>query len=93
MPVAMIRALSIGILSAAALIACSTTPSHPSSRTAAAISPASCSAAGAEAMRPGLNACTAEVHTYSGKEIRQTGKTDVAHALQMLDPSVTVIAH
>jgi hypothetical protein len=28
--------------------------------------------------------------TYSGRQLRETGRTDAAHALGMLDPDVTV---
>jgi hypothetical protein len=38
----------------------------------------------------GMMGCTSEVRSYSSKDLRQTGRTDTAHALQMLDPSVTV---
>jgi hypothetical protein len=86
----MIRALIIGILSAGALAACSTTPSHPPSRTASSISPGGCSTAQGKAAPMGMAGCTSEVRSYSSKDLRQTGRTDTAHALQMLDPSVTV---
>ena len=87
----MIRALIIGILSAGALGACSTTPSRPASHhTAAAIPPGWCSTADGKALRPGAPGCDLLTRTYSGKQLQQTGRTDVAHALQMLDPSITV---
>ena len=86
-PKAMIRALIIGILSAAALAACATTPSH---RTAAAIPPGWCATADGTALRPGSPDCNSLTKTYSGEQLRQTGFTDVGHALQMLDPDVTV---
>lgn len=31
--------------------------------------------------------------SYSAKDIQRTGATDIGHALQMLDPSVTVHGH
>ena len=31
--------------------------------------------------------------SYSARDIRRTGATDIGHALQMLDPSVTVHGH
>jgi hypothetical protein len=86
----MIRALIIGILSAGALGACSTTPSHPTSRTAAVIPPGSCSRADGKVLPPGTSGCTSITRVYSGEQLRQTGMTDAAHALQMLDPAVTV---
>jgi hypothetical protein len=86
----MMRTLIIGILSAAALGACSTTPSHPASRTAALIPQGWCSTADGKALRPGSRNCDLLTRTYSGAQLQQTGRTDVAHALQMLDPSITV---
>lgn len=86
----MIRTLIIGILSVAALAACSTTPSHPASRTAAAIPPGWCSTADGKALRPGSPGCDSLNRTYSGEQLQRTGYTNVGRALQMLDPSVTV---
>jgi hypothetical protein len=86
----MMRTLIIGILSAAALGACSTTPSHRASRTAALIPQGWCSTADGKALRPGSRNCDLLTRTYSGAQLQQTGRTDVAHALQMLDPSITV---
>ena len=42
---------------------------------------------------PGPNECAtaaSPVRSYSSEEIDRTGATDAAHALQLLDPSVTV---
>jgi hypothetical protein len=86
----MIRILIIGILSAGALGACTTTPSHPASRTAAAIPPGWCSTADGKALRPGSIGCDLLTRSYSGEQLLRTGRTDAAHALQMLDPSITV---
>lgn len=37
------------------------------------------------------NQCSASpVRTYSQEDVQRTGQTDVANALQMLDPSITV---
>jgi hypothetical protein len=82
--------LIIGILSAGALAACSTTPSHPAVHTAAAIPAGWCSKADGTPLKPGSPGCNSLSKTYSGEQLRQTGFTDVAHALQMLDPDVTV---
>ena len=84
----MIRALIIGILSAGAVAACSTTPSQPASRTASTLSPGRCITADGKAIPPG--GCTSETRSYSNEQLQETGKTDAAHALQMLDPAVTV---
>ena len=89
----MIRAFIIGILSAAALAACSTTPSHPASHTASAIPQGWCSTADGKAVRPGSSQCNSVTRTYSGEQLRQTGMTDAGHALQMLDPSIAVRGH
>ncbi|HEX5458818.1 MAG TPA: hypothetical protein VFX20_02520 [Steroidobacteraceae bacterium] len=86
----MMRALIIGILSAGALAACSTTPSRPVSHTAAAIPQGWCSTADGKALRPGSSQCNSLNRSYSGEQLRRTGMTDAAHALQMLDPSITV---
>lgn len=83
------RLLIIGILSAAALAGCATTPSHTSSRTASAIPPGWCSTADGKALRPGSSGCNSLTRIYSGEQMRATGMTDAAHALQMLDPSIT----
>ena len=88
----MIRALIIGILSAGALAACSTTPSHPV-HTASAIPQGWCSTSDGKVQRPGSSHCNAVTRSYSGEQLRQTGMTDAGHALQMLDPSVTVHGH
>jgi hypothetical protein len=89
----MIRALVIGILSAAALAACSTTPSHHAARSASAIPPGWCAKADGTALRPGSPGCDSLTKTYSGEQLRRTGFTDAAHALQMLDPDITVHGH
>jgi hypothetical protein len=89
----MIRAFIIGIVSAGALAACTTTPSHPVSHTAAVVPQGWCSTADGKAVRPGSSQCNSVVRSYSGEQLRQTGMTDAGHALQMLDPSVTVHGH
>lgn len=86
----MIRALIIGILSAGALTACAATPSHLAGRNgSSAAPPAACAAADGKA-QPGSSACFFPTRTYTGRQLRQTGRTDAAHALGMLDPSITV---
>ena len=88
----MIRALIIGILSVGALAACAATPSHPA-RTASAIAPGWCSTADGKALRPGSSRCNSMTRTFSGKQLRDTGMTNAALALQMLDPSITATGH
>jgi hypothetical protein len=84
------RTLIIGILSAGAVAACSTTPSHPAVHTAAAVPAGWCARADDTPLQPGSPGCNSVNKTYSGEQLRQTGFTDVAHALQMLDPEVTI---
>jgi hypothetical protein len=86
----MYRSLIIGILSAGALAACSTTPSQPAVHTASAIPPGWCGKADGLAVKPGAPGCTSLTKTYSGQQLQQTGFTDLGHALQMLDPDVQV---
>ncbi len=87
------RALIIGILSVGALAACATTPSHPAVKTAAAVPAGWCAKADGTPIRPGSPGCNSMTKTYSGEQLQQTGFTDVAHALQMLDPDVQVRGH
>jgi hypothetical protein len=89
----MVRALIIGILSVGALAACSTTASHPAARIASAIPPGWCAQADGTPLKPGSPGCNSLTKTYSGDQLRQTGFTDVGHALQMLDPDVQVRGH
>jgi len=89
----MIRPLIIGILSVGALAACSTAPSRPAARTASVIPPGWCAKADGTPLKPGSPGCNSVSKTYSGEQLRQTGFTDVGHALQMLDPDVTVHGH
>ncbi len=87
------RLLIIGILSAGALTlslaACSTIPSRTPSRTASTVPPGWCSTADGKALRPGSSGCNSLTRTYSGEQMRATGMTNAARALQMLDPSIT----
>ncbi|MHB1872219.1 MAG: hypothetical protein ACYCT1_15385 [Steroidobacteraceae bacterium] len=77
------RSLLIAIGSVIALSGCSSLPA-PAARTATA---AACSP---RARQTGSEACQPFVRTYSGRQLRQTGQTNPAKALQMLDPSVSV---
>jgi hypothetical protein len=77
------RSLLIAIGSVIALSGCSSLPA-PAARTATA---AACSQ---RARQTGSEPCQPFVRTYSGRQLRQTGQTNPAKALQMLDPSVSV---
>jgi hypothetical protein len=70
----------------ATLTACATTtPTTPTARTAAVQCPHDSTASRIP------NQCSASpVRTYSQEDVQRTGQTDVADALQMLDPSITV---
>ncbi len=87
---AVIKTLIVGILGVGALAACAATPPHHAVSVASAIPPGWCSTVGGKPLRPGSSDCDALTRAYSGKQLRQTGMTDAAHALEMLDPSVTV---
>ena len=89
----MLKSLILGILSAGALCACAALPSHPAIHTAAAVPPGWCSTADGKAIRPGSSRCNSLTRVYSGEQMRATGMTDAAHALQMLDPSITAVGH
>ena len=87
----MMRSLLIGLLGAAVLAACATTPgARASHATAASVPPGWCSTASGKPLRPGSSGCDSLTRTYSGEQLRRTGMTDAAHALGMLDPEVTV---
>jgi len=65
------------------LAACASTT--PTARTAAA----DCGRNSTASRIP--NQCSpSPVRTYSQEDVQRTGQTDVANALQMLDPSITV---
>jgi hypothetical protein len=59
-------------------------------KTAAAIPVGWCAKADGTPIRPGSPDCNSVTKTYSGEQLRQTGFTDLGHALQMLDPDVQV---
>lgn len=86
----MIRELATGIFSTLVLAACATSPSHPAGRTASAVPPPGCSTVESRASGAAASGCYSPTRVYSGKQLQATGKTDVGHALQLLDPSITV---
>lgn len=73
-----------------ALAACASTPGTP---TAAKTDLAKNAAANknciTSASRIPQNNCSAPGHTYTQDDIDRTGQTNVAQALQMLDPSIS----
>jgi len=75
---------------AALLTACSTTGGQPpaTARTAVAACPPNITASRIQSR---TNECSASpVRTYSQDDVQRTGQPDVANALQMLDPSISV---
>lgn len=84
---AMIRSILIVIGTAFALAACSSLPApRPHSRLAA--TPAGC-VRSADSLMPSKSPCMTFGSTYSQRQIRQTGHTNLARALQSLDPDIT----
>lgn len=81
----MIRSLLIVIGSAIALAGCSSLPARPGPQSAAALS---CPHHRSGPLRS--RACRPFTRTYSQQQLHQTGQTNLAQALQMLDPSVSV---
>jgi uncharacterized lipoprotein YmbA len=65
------------------LAACASTT--PTTRTAAAGCPGNSTAS-----RIPKQCSASPVRTYSQEDVERTGQTDVANALQMLDPSISV---
>jgi hypothetical protein len=88
----MIKSLLICAVASASVIACSTAgPPRSENRTAATAPTQPCvpETASRLPMRPGV--CTsAPGRSYSNQDLDRTGQIDVADALQMLDPSITV---
>lgn len=86
----MIRSILIVIGSAFALAACSSLPApRPHSRLAAT-TPAGC-VRSADSLIPSKSPCMTPGSSYSQRQIRQTGHTNLARALQSLDPDVTAV--
>ncbi len=77
------RSFLIAIGSVIALSGCSSLPASAARTATAACSP--------QARPTGSAACQQPfARTYSGRQLRQTGQTNPAKALQMLDPAVSV---
>ena len=83
----MFKTLLICAVVSASLIACSTTAPPRTAATATA-QPCSADTGSRITLRPG-QCSTTPVRTYSNKDIERTGQTDLADALQMLDPSIS----
>ena len=72
------------------LAACSSLPAQRPHRLAA--TPAGC-VRGANSLGPSKGPCTSLGRSYSRRQIRQTGYTDLARALESLDPAITAVGH
>jgi hypothetical protein len=88
----MFKIMLIGVIVATGSVACASTPT-PRTQTAAAANSGEvrpdCIKTGSRiAAKPG-ECSAAPGRSYSQDDILRTGQTDVAHALQQLDPSIT----
>lgn len=86
----MIRSSLIVLGSVFALAACSSLPAPRPNRLAA--TPAGC-VHGADSLGSSKGPCAIFGRSYSRRQIRQTGYTDLARALQSLDPAITAVGH
>jgi hypothetical protein len=88
----MIKSLLICAVASASVIACSTAgPPRSENRTAAATPTQPCVPETASRLPMRTGVCSsAPGRSYSNEDLERTGHTDVADALQMLDPSITV---
>ena len=73
---------------AIALAGCASVPASQAPRRLAAV-PATC-LHGASSIAP-RNFCTTNSRAYTGRQLRETGYTNVAQALQALDPAITAV--
>jgi len=83
----MFKTLVICAVVSASVAGCSTTSTRPATPTAAVACPQNSSASRLP-QRPGTCSSTPG-RTYSNEDIQRTGQTDVASALQLLDPSIS----
>ena len=78
--------IAIGFAFLVTLAACSSTGSRPQTAVAQNVG---CTTPSASRI-PDDNRCVSSGASYSGEDIRRTGKTNAGEALQILDPSITV---
>jgi hypothetical protein len=88
----MLRTLLICAVVSASALGCSGAPQpRPDASAAAAATARPCALPTASRLPAKPDECSATPgRTYSDTEVQQTGQTNVADALRMLDPSVTV---
>jgi hypothetical protein len=86
----MLRILLICAVVSASAMGCSSTPqARPDAPAAAMTRPCALGSASRIPARP--DQCSPSPgRTYSQEDVQRTGQTNVADALQMLDPSITV---
>jgi hypothetical protein len=84
----MYKSLLPGACVLALLAGCATAPRNPAPVKAAnANATLNCPATGS---RVAVGTCGMAGRSYSGEQLERTGATDPAHALSLLDPSITV---
>jgi hypothetical protein len=90
---AMFNKVLIGACLILCVAGCASSPSAPSAAKAAADAgspPVGCVPHTATRIPPSARECGAFGRVWNEDDIKNTGATDVAHALRLLDPSVTV---
>jgi hypothetical protein len=91
----MLKKLLLGLGLTLGLVACaSTPPAHsgagaPRADNSAPVPPAGCVASTATRLPVDPKDCAGFGNTWTSKDIKSTGSTDVGQALSTLDPSVT----
>jgi hypothetical protein len=87
---AMTRSVLTGVCLIAMLAGCASAAQNKATPTASLnAADRSCPTTGSR-LPPDRTMCPAGVvRNYSGEELRQTGRTDVGQALQMLDPAIS----
>ena len=89
----MVKSLAVGVVVTLCVAACASTPSArpgagaPSST--AAVPPAGCVASTATRLPVNQRDCAGFGNTWTSKDLKSTGYTQVNQALSTLDPSVT----
>jgi hypothetical protein len=84
----MFRTLIICAVVSASAVACSTTAPRQDAKTAAAAPQCRQDSSSRIPLRPGECSATPG-RTYTNEDVERTGQTNVADALQLLDPSIT----
>jgi hypothetical protein len=88
--IAMLKSLIAGACLALCLGACATTGTTAKTTADAGKPTAGCVAQTGTLMNVPSNACTGPGNVYSKQDLDNTGRTDTASALRVLDPALTV---